>query len=105
MRHAVPHILPLRRFKVKDRSMEPRIREGDCVVVARFAYRIGKPRKGDIVVVRSPDEDKFLLKRVVETEAGRYIVAGDNKEYSVDSRKFGPISKDSIIGKVIFHYR
>jgi len=30
-----------------------------------------------------------------------YFVLGDNRPFSFDSRRFGPITKDSIIGKVV----
>jgi signal peptidase I len=33
-----------------------------------------------------------------------YMAFGDNRNYSSDSREFGPISKDSIVGKAFFRY-
>jgi signal peptidase I len=54
------------------------------------------------------DESEYLGKNI-KTESlginefiladGQYFVLGDNREASLDSRKFGPISKSSIIGK------
>ncbi|MBI4129725.1 signal peptidase I [Candidatus Roizmanbacteria bacterium] len=33
-----------------------------------------------------------------------YFVLGDNRSHSSDSREFGPIEKDSIIGQAVFRY-
>lgn len=33
-----------------------------------------------------------------------YIVLGDNRPHSSDSREFGPIERDSIVGRAIFRY-
>ncbi len=98
-------MLPVMRFKVKDRSMAPRIREGQYVIVNRLAYLLKKPRRGDIVVIRHPRDNRFLIKRIAEVERGGYVVLGDNEKYSVDSREFGPISKDLMVGKVLFLHR
>ena len=46
-----------------------------------------------------------LVKRVKALlENDEYLVAGDNAEHSEDSRKFGPIKKEQIVGKLSFCY-
>jgi len=40
----------------------------------------------------------------VNLKNGEYFVLGDNREVSYDSRKWGPIKKNDISGRVIFHF-
>lgn len=47
-----------------------------------------------------PDESQNQEPIEVTLEKNQYFVFGDNRTNSVDSRSFGPISKDNIIGKV-----
>ncbi len=39
----------------------------------------------------------------VKIERHGYFLLGDNLDYSLDSREFGPIGADGIIGRVIYH--
>lgn len=96
---------PISRFKIEDRSMEPNYKSGDYVLVNKLAYVFRNPSKGDIVVVKHPKEkERFLIKRIsLVTNSDEYFVIGDNKGFSQDSRHFGPIKKDLIIGKVWIH--
>jgi signal peptidase I len=36
--------------------------------------------------------------------AGQYFVLGDNRPNSLDSRSFGPVTADNIIGQVVLRY-
>ena len=65
-------------FSIPSESMEPQLQVGDRVLVSRVAYRLHDPRRGDIVVFRSPSaapDDEGLLQRalhdVLETVALR----------------------------------
>ena len=100
-------MFPFRRFRVEDESMRPTLEPGDYVLVNRWAYKFRPPAKGDLVVVRDPETpDRFLVKRVSETsDAGKIRVAGDNSNRSRDSRMFGPIALQEIIGKVWIRLR
>lgn len=96
---------PVSRFKIEDRSMEPTFKSGDYVIVNKLAYIFGNPSKGDVVVLKHPKEKgRVLIKRIsLVTNSDEYYVVGDNKSFSQDSRHFGPVKKDLIIGKVWIH--
>ena len=95
-------MFPFRRFRVEDESMRPTLEPGDYVVVNRWAYRVRRPRQGDLVVVRDPHvADRFLVKRVSDATAATHVqLAGDNVATSRDSRVFGAVPVERIIGKV-----
>jgi nickel-type superoxide dismutase maturation protease len=90
---------PLSVFKISGHSMEPTIRNGQFVLVNRLAYVFSSPQKGDIVAAKA--EGKFFVKRIQKRENIKYFLVGDNQHDSLDSRKFGMIGKDQIIGKVM----
>ncbi|TLZ69183.1 MAG: nickel-type superoxide dismutase maturation protease [Methanobacteriota archaeon] len=97
---------PLRRFRVEDDSMRPTLAPGDYVVVNRWAYRLRRPAAGDIVVVRDPKApERFLVKRIFDVNRSRIEVVGDNEGRSRDSRTFGPIPLEEVIGKVWIRLR
>jgi len=50
-------------------------------------------------------EKSFLREAVpYQIPAGYYVVLGDNRNYSSDSREFGPISKKAVVGKAWVRY-
>lgn len=94
-------ISPILKFTVQEESMIPLLYPGDTILVYRFAYLFIDPKPLDIVVIRLPKEDKYLIKEIDKVKKDKYFVLGKNREKSLDSRKFGWISRDNIIGKVI----
>ncbi len=80
--------------------MEPVLSSGDTILVNRLSK--GKP--GDIIVLKNPEKnskEKYLVKQVAELKEKEIFVVGLNKEKSIDSRKFGWIQRNNIIGKMI----
>ncbi len=57
---------------------------------------------GDLVVVLH-GENK-LIKRVVDEQQNQIWLSGDNVKESNDSRFFGWVDKDQVLGKVILKY-
>ena len=85
-------------FLVEGDSMTPTLSDGDRVLVDEKAYIT----IGDIVLAKHPyKSDVKIVKRVSEiADDGRLTLSGDNPAESTDSRAFGTVSLESIIGKV-----
>ncbi len=90
------------RVAVSGRSMEPALREGDWVLVLPPRR---PPRPGDVVLVRDPRErSRLLLKRVAQIAPGGCLVMGDRPDHSTDSRVFGAIPFEDVVGRAAFRY-
>lgn len=144
-------VLPIRYFIfqpfiVKGESMVPNFHSGDYLIVDELSYRIGNPKRGDVVVLKFPlDNSQHFIKRVIglpgETidiedgkitiskegkslnldeakylsvnsktngtlhialNASQYFVLGDNRQFSYDSRSWGALPREDIIGRALF---
>ena len=86
----------MNRFRVAGPSMEPALSDGDTVLVDPR----GEPVEGDIVVARHPWEDASVLKRVDHITAdGDLFLKGDGT-VSTDSRDYGALAADAVVGVV-----
>lgn len=135
--------------KVSGNSMIPTMHNGDYLITEKVSYKLGDPKRGDIIVLKNPrDESQDFIKRIIAipgdtitveemavfinggqtleeylppqtpTHTGAYLsqrknirldnneyfVMGDNREHSSDSREWGPITKQEIVGKAFFRY-
>lgn len=76
-------LLPIRLFVaepflVYGSSMEPNFDTGDYLIVDEISYKIGDPKRGDVVVLRPPtDETKHFIKRIVGLPNETIDVKGD----------------------------
>lgn len=134
-------------FFVRGASMEPNFHNSDYLIVDEISYRFSEPKRGDVIVFKSPlnsrqrfikriiglpfetikidrgkiyfekngqsyelDESQYLLLRPedfqvdleITLKGNEYFVLGDNRSHSLDSRSFGAVSRENIIGKVAF---
>lgn len=117
-------------------SMEPQIHSGQYVLINTFAYRLGRPHRGDVVAFHH--SGRVFIKRVIGLPGDRiridsgvvavdgtvlsepYVqdadhrsfpqivvppqavyVLGDNRANSEDSRVFGPVGDDALIGRAL----
>ncbi|MBT9317885.1 S26 family signal peptidase [Leptothoe spongobia] len=89
-----------RRFVVREMSMVPTLMPGDTVLAEMGAV----VRLGDIAIASHPTKpDVLLIKRVQEIfyDGGVYLISDNVKELSArDSRHFGVIHADQILGRV-----
>jgi signal peptidase I len=98
-------VRPLRRVEVHGDSMRPTYRPGDrLLVVRRLPGR--RARAGAVVVVRDPRvPGRVLVKRVEAWTDEGVWVRGDDGGHSTDSRHFGPVPADRVMGTVVRRYR
>lgn len=100
---------------VSGSSMEPALSDGDLVVF----YRLDQEYQRDDIVVIHQGGNLEYIKRIAalsgesisleedgtetgEIPEGCYFVLGDNRENSRDSRSFGAVKKEEIVGRVFF---
>ncbi len=90
------------RFCVTGNSMFPLLKEGEDVLVDTKAYHRCLPEIGDLVIAWHPRQDGLrIIKRVVSVdEIGNCFLMGENSLESSDSRSFGWVGLQQIIGKV-----
>lgn len=85
--------------------MKPLCKQGDFVFLDKLSYLVFRPRVGDVVVLHHPQEDRLILKYIMKGKIkgchSLYWVEGLNKEESLDSRNFGWIGQEMILGKAI----
>ena len=94
----------VRTYVVSGRSMLPSYREGDWLVLKTHAPGALTPTPGQVVVARIPGDIEAIKRiRLVDSE-GRAWLQGDNTVESTDSRDFGPVSSEDIVGRVLFRY-
>lgn|SRR3989344_843434 len=111
-------VLPIRLFIaqpfiVNGASMVPTFENGDYLIVDELTYHFREPERGEVVIFKYPkDPSKFFIKRVIGLpgdtvdgtlmKEGEYFVEGDNRDASSDSRVWGPVTRDLIIGRPYF---
>jgi signal peptidase I len=113
------------RVAVTEASMLPAIEPGDWLVVNPTVR--SWPRPGSVVVFREPMSDTLAIKRVAAGPGSRvrfadgYLTLADDEAWltadaseavasaagfgpPIDSSRFGPVSADQLVAKVLFRY-
>ncbi len=81
--------------------MEPSLAQGEWWI----ALRTQRVREGDVVVISHPEiPDLLAVKRLMRQSGRECWVEGDNPSSSRDSRHFGPVERDLVVGKLLFRY-
>ncbi len=99
-------------FIVSGSSMVPTFENGDYLIIDELSYKLSEPKRGDVIVFRYPkNPSQFFIKRIegmpgetingVVLSSGEYYVLGDNRPNSSDSRVWGPVKSELIVGKTL----
>jgi len=92
----------LKLLKITGDSLTPEYQNGDFVIISKIPFLFAPPSPGDVIAFRQVGYG-LLIKRIEGvTQYGEVNVIGSHPE-SIDSRVFGPIRRESILGKVIWH--
>ena len=95
------------------RSMLPTLKPGSLLVVnkAAFGFRVpglgiylfhwSNPRPGDLLVFYTPLGERAVKRCHSVNEEGTIFVRGDNDLESFDSRSYGLVPLNHILGKVV----
>lgn len=138
----------IRPHQVYGESMLPNLHDREQIFTDRLSYLLGKLKRGDVVVFKSPRSPDDYIKRIVgmpgdvvtiqenkvyvngkllmedylpqdlptppgsfategeaiKLEGDQYFVLGDNRGNSSDSRSWGPIKNDKIVGRAWIVY-
>lgn len=91
-----------KRLKIIGNSMLPLLKPGDEILLNSNAYRQCLPQISDIVVTINPHQSNLIVvKRITAIEPdGNLFLMGDNLRESTDSRHWGSVNPEEIIGKV-----
>ncbi len=140
IRPIIVHDYIAKSYIMPSEGMAPTICNGNGILVDNFLYNSNKACRGDIVVIKNPDDKKIkLVKRIIGLPGeiieidhkhvyindrllhepyvvhkyplhdrfpptyvpkDSFFVMGDNRDFNLDSRAWGFVSKDLIEGKV-----
>ena len=89
-----------KRFVIEGPSMKPTLNPGDQVLVDVKKHLRQSLRPSEIVLFRQINSDLLMVKRIVAIEKNALNLRGDNEGQSTDSRDFGLVPIDNVIGVV-----
>lgn len=69
-------------------SMEPTLKEGQILIIAKMGYLFGDPERGDIVVLKDELENKYLIKRAIGLPGETVEIKNDS--VYIDGKKLEP---------------
>lgn len=87
--------------------MLPLLQPGQEVLIDPFAYQKRDPQVGEIIVAEHPQRPGFrIIKRIeIVLPNAQYVLYGDNRAESSDSRQFGPVARSHLLGRVTCRFQ
>ena len=104
-----------RLLRVRGESMAPCLASGELVVVREGAYESRDPRRGELAAARPASlGGRAIVKRIAGVPGERvqldgrarslaedeFLLLGDRREDSLDSRRLGPVTRGELLGPV-----
>ena len=94
-----------RLLKVRGQSLIPTVQEGDYVLLLRTSFPGLSIKAGDVIVFDQPRYGR-LIKNVRQVlDPGQSFEVRGSQISSTDSRNFGPVPREQVLGKVIWHIK
>jgi signal peptidase I len=105
------------RVEVVGESMIPALEPGDWLLVDPTPARW--PLRGTVVVVREPGSDFIVVKRIAGRPGDRIVrpdgtatllgaaeawLVSDDRDGAIDSRRYGPVDAERLLGRVSWRY-
>lgn len=105
----------LRLMRVTGQSMAPLLKAGEVVLIRERAFERRPPQRGDLVAARPaslggkaiikrlsglPREEIALGGRRWQLNEEQFFLLGEDLDRSFDSRRFGPVMREELIGRV-----
>jgi nickel-type superoxide dismutase maturation protease len=101
--------LPFRAIVVSGNSMSPTFHDGDWLLFRPYtgvSAEVLRSLVGKVVVIERESYPGILfIKRIVRVDQSGIWVEGDNSQASSDSRQWGALSPEEIIGRVLVRYK
>ena len=80
--------------------MSPTFKEGDIVFYKKYLINKSNLKVGQVVIFRHPIQERIQIKRIKQIKENCVEVIGDNSKYSIDSKSFGFVQNEKIVGIV-----
>ena len=92
-------------LKVTGESLSPLFLEGDYVLVVKCPIFLYSLKNGDVIVFQH-SQYGAMIKRIgsISPESDEIYVMGNHPD-SIDSRRFGPIHRKDVVGKVLWRIK
>jgi len=101
---------------ISGNSMNPTLQNNSLIIIDKYLFKLFNIQKGDILVVTHQKED--MIKRLaylpgekfeingkeIKLQNDEIYILGDNPKESIDSRNYGPVKTNSIVGKIFLSF-
>jgi signal peptidase I len=101
---------------ISGNSMHPTLKNNSLIIVDKYLYKLFEIKRGDILILAIKDEE--MIKRIaylpgekmeiegheINLKDDEIYVLGDNPKESIDSRNYGPVKTNNIVGKIFLSF-